>query len=85
VHPLTLLKDKIQTDLNLNTAFNNIIIYQNTDEESLDKYTYYNQDSKCIFINIHTLPDYQQYPVIKAFIDYYINNCEEEVLNEIIS
>lgn len=70
---------KLQTIDGFNKEEYNIIVKQDyNDPNELYNYASYNKDQNLIEINVATLNKYQQIPIYKAFMDYYINNANLE-------
>lgn len=81
---LTKLKTKLNNINGFNELYNNILIkFDQQVENPLYEYAEYDPEWDVIKLNLSTLTKYQQYPIAKAFMDYYIYNGDLTELQSI--
>lgn len=81
---LTKLKTKLNNINGFNELYNNILIkFDQQVESPLYEYAEYDPEWDVVKLNLSTLTKYQQYPIAKAFMDYYIYNGDLTELQSI--
>ena len=81
---LTKLKTKLNNINGFNELYNNILIkFDQQIENPLYEYAEYDPEWDVVKLNLSTLTKYQQYPIAKAFMDYYIYNGDLTELQSI--